>query len=100
MSTLGDDVLILPAHYAGTAEMHTDGVVGTTLGEARRRNPVFQVRGEREFLAYVLEHLPPQPAAYHDIRRINLGQLVLDEDQAVEAELGPNQCAAALPPRG
>jgi glyoxylase-like metal-dependent hydrolase (beta-lactamase superfamily II) len=100
MSTLGDDVLILPAHYAGTAEMHTDGVVGTTLGEARRRNPVFQVRGEREFLAYVLEHLPPQPAEYHDIRRINLGQLVLDEDQAVEAELGPNQCAAALPPRG
>jgi len=99
MATLPDDVLILPAHYASAAEMGANGVVGTTLGEARAKSPVFRVRSEHEFLAYVLEHLLPQPPEYRDIRRANLGQLTLDEDQAIEVELGPNQCAAALPPR-
>jgi glyoxylase-like metal-dependent hydrolase (beta-lactamase superfamily II) len=100
LASLPDDVLILPAHYAGMAEMRTDGIVGITLGEARRHNPVFHGRGEREFLAYVLEHLPPQPPEYRDIRRANLGHLVFDEERAIDAELGPNQCAAALPSRG
>jgi glyoxylase-like metal-dependent hydrolase (beta-lactamase superfamily II) len=99
MSRLPDEVLILPAHYASMTEMCQDGIVGTTLGEARRYNPAFQVRGERDFVEYVLAHLPPQPPEYRDIRRANLGQLVLDEERAVAAELGPNQCAAALPPR-
>lgn len=98
MATLPDEVLILPAHYASPAETSADGVVGTTLGEARAKSPVFRVRSEREFLAYVLEHLQPQPPVYQDIRRANLGRLTLDADQAIEVELGPNQCAAALPP--
>jgi glyoxylase-like metal-dependent hydrolase (beta-lactamase superfamily II) len=95
--TLPDEVLILPAHYVSAAEMGADEIVGITLGEARARNPVFQMSSEREFLAYVLAHLPPQPSVYQDIRRANLGQLRLDEEQAIAAELGPNQCAAALP---
>lgn len=100
MATLPDEVLILPAHYASVADMRQDGIVGATLGEARAHNPAFQVRTEREFLEYVLQHLPPQPPVYQEIRRANLGQVVLDEERALEAELGPNQCAAALPPRG
>jgi glyoxylase-like metal-dependent hydrolase (beta-lactamase superfamily II)/rhodanese-related sulfurtransferase len=99
MAGLSDDVLILPAHYAGVTEMRRDGIVGITLGEARRGNPAFQVRTEQEFLDYVLEHLPPQPAVYQEIRRVNLGQKRFDEEHALEAELGPNQCAASLPPR-
>jgi glyoxylase-like metal-dependent hydrolase (beta-lactamase superfamily II)/rhodanese-related sulfurtransferase len=99
MASLPDDVLILPAHYAGAAEMRRDGVVGITLGEARLRNPAFQVRTEPEFLDYVLEHLAPQPSVYQEIRRVNLGQMLFDEEHALEAELGPNQCAASLPPR-
>jgi glyoxylase-like metal-dependent hydrolase (beta-lactamase superfamily II) len=98
MATLSDDVLILPAHYSSAAETGVHGVVGTTLGEARANNPVFRVKSEAEFLSYVLEHLPPQPPEYQDIRRANLGQLKLDAEHAMEAELGPNQCAAALPP--
>lgn len=98
MACLPDEVLILPAHYSSPAEIQACGVVGTTLGVARARNPVFRVRTEQEFLAYVLEHLPPQPPEYQEIRRANLGQLILDEEHAVEAELGPNQCAAVRPP--
>jgi glyoxylase-like metal-dependent hydrolase (beta-lactamase superfamily II) len=95
---LSDDVLILPAHYSSVAEIRQDGIVATTLGEARQKNPVFQSRTEREFLEYVLGHLPAQPSIYHEIRRANLGRIVFDAEQAIEAELGPNQCAATLPP--
>jgi glyoxylase-like metal-dependent hydrolase (beta-lactamase superfamily II)/rhodanese-related sulfurtransferase len=98
IARLSDEVLILPAHYSGVAEMRQDGIVATTLGEARQKNPVFQSRTEQEFLAYVLGHLPAQPPIYQEIRRANLGRIVLDAEHAIEAELGPNQCAATLPP--
>jgi glyoxylase-like metal-dependent hydrolase (beta-lactamase superfamily II)/rhodanese-related sulfurtransferase len=96
---LPDNVLILPAHYSDVTEMRPDGIVATTLGEARQRNPVFERRTEAQFLAYVLGRLPAQPTIYQEIRRANLGRIVLDAEHAIEAELGPNQCAAALSPR-
>jgi glyoxylase-like metal-dependent hydrolase (beta-lactamase superfamily II) len=99
MAHLSDAVLILPAHYSGTAEMRHDGIVATTLGDARQKNPVFQSRTEQQFLDYVLSHLPAQPPVYAEIRRANLGQIVFDAEHAIEAELGPNQCAAALSPK-
>ena len=97
MARLPDGVIILPAHYASAAEMRTDGLVGISVGEARAQNIVFQMRSEEDFLTYVLGHLPPQPPEYQEIRRANLGQVLLDEDHAIEAELGPNQCAAVPP---
>jgi glyoxylase-like metal-dependent hydrolase (beta-lactamase superfamily II) len=98
IARLPDEVLFLPAHYSGTEEMRPDGIVATTIGEARLHNPVFQRRSEQEFLEFVLAHLPAQPRVYQDIRLANLGRKVFDEEQAIEAELGPNQCAATLPP--
>jgi glyoxylase-like metal-dependent hydrolase (beta-lactamase superfamily II) len=99
IACLPDGVFILPAHYSAVAEMRQDGIVATTLGEARQRNPVFQRRTEQQFLEYVLAHLPAQPPIYQEIRRANLGRIALDAEHAIEAELGPNQCAAALSPR-
>jgi glyoxylase-like metal-dependent hydrolase (beta-lactamase superfamily II)/rhodanese-related sulfurtransferase len=96
---LPDDVLILPAHYSDITEMRWDGIIATTLGEARQKNAVFERRTEAQFLAYVLGRLPAQPSIYQEIRRANLGRIVLDAERATEAELGPNQCAAALSPR-
>ena len=98
IARLPDAVLLLPAHYAGVAEMRQDGVVAATLGDARTHNPVFHSRTEQEFLEYVLGHLPSQPTVYQEIRRANLGRIVFDAEQAIEVELGPNQCAAALHP--
>jgi glyoxylase-like metal-dependent hydrolase (beta-lactamase superfamily II)/rhodanese-related sulfurtransferase len=94
IARLSDDVLILPAHYSDVTEMQATGIVATTLGEARQRNRVFQHRTEAQFLEYVLQRLPAQPPIYQEIRRANLGRIVLDAERAIEAELGPNQCAA------
>jgi glyoxylase-like metal-dependent hydrolase (beta-lactamase superfamily II)/rhodanese-related sulfurtransferase len=100
IARLPDDLLILPAHYSDITEMRRDGIVATTLGEARQQNPVFERRTEAQFLEYVLGRLPAQPSIYQEIRRANLGRIVLDAELATEAELGPNQCAAALSPQG
>jgi glyoxylase-like metal-dependent hydrolase (beta-lactamase superfamily II) len=100
IARLRDDVLILPAHYSDVTEMQPTGIVATTLGEARQRNPVFQRRTEAQFVEYVLQRLPAQPPIYQEIRRANLGRIVLDAEHAVEAELGPNRCAAAFSPPG
>jgi glyoxylase-like metal-dependent hydrolase (beta-lactamase superfamily II) len=99
IARLPDDVLILPAHYSDVTEIRQDGIVATTLWEARQRNPVFERRTETQFLEYVLSRLPAQPPIYHEIRRANLGRIVLDAEHAIAAELGPNQCAAALSPK-
>jgi glyoxylase-like metal-dependent hydrolase (beta-lactamase superfamily II)/rhodanese-related sulfurtransferase len=99
IARLPNDTLILPAHYSDVAEMRQDGIVATTLGEARQENPAFERRTEEQFLEYVLGRLPDQPPIYQEIRRANLGRLVLDAEHATAAELGPNQCAAALSPR-
>jgi glyoxylase-like metal-dependent hydrolase (beta-lactamase superfamily II) len=99
IARLPDHVLILPAHYSDVTEMRSDGIVATTLGEARQKNPAFERRTEQEFLTYVLGRLPAQPPIYQEIRRANLGRIVLEAEHAIEAELGPNQCAAALSPR-
>ena len=96
IARLPDDVLILPAHYSDITEMRRDGIVATTLGEARQKNPVFERRTEAQFLAYVLGRLPVQPSIYQEIRRANLGRIVLDAEHATEAELGPNQCAVCM----
>jgi glyoxylase-like metal-dependent hydrolase (beta-lactamase superfamily II) len=99
IALLPDDVLILPAHYSDIAEMRPDGIVAATLREARQRNPALERRSEAQFLDYVLGRLPAQPSIYQEIRCANLGRMVLDPEHATEAELGPNQCAAALSPR-
>jgi len=99
MASLSDDVLILPAHYSDVMEMRQDGIVARQLGDARQKNPVFQRRSEQAFLEYVLNHLPPQPAVYAEIRRANLGLIVFDAEHAMEAELGPNQCGTTLSPK-
>lgn len=86
MARLSGEVVILPAHYASPEEIRSNGVIGTTLSEARARNPAFQMHTEQEFLRYVLAHLPPQPPVYQEIRRANLGQVMFDAEHAAEME--------------
>ncbi len=93
LGKLPDDTLVLPAHYAGPQEIGDDGRVVTRLGELRRRNPVLQVGDREAFLEFVREHMPPEPAGYAEIRRINLGLVGADEERILELELGPNRCA-------
>lgn len=89
LGALGDDVVLLPCHYAGG---RMPGAVTATLGEVR--GAVDELGLEREqFVRRVLEQLPPTPANHLEIIAVNLGE-ERPADQVARLEVGVNSCAA------
>jgi len=71
---LPDHLEIYPAHFGGAAcGKGLSGKAGSTIGFERRFNPALQFSARPEFVRYVLEDLPPQPEAFAENRRRNLG---------------------------
>jgi glyoxylase-like metal-dependent hydrolase (beta-lactamase superfamily II) len=91
-ASLGDDVLVVPGHYSAAAEPGIDGSYSATLGALRGRLWPFETT-EEEFVERILDGLPPRPANFERLIAINLGERDVDGD-ALELELGPNNCAA------
>ena len=92
------DTVVLPAHYAGHAEIGPDGVVARRLGDLRRAVPELEIVDEGAFVEAMRRALTTPPAAYDEIIRANLGLAPVEADRATEWELGKNQCAAATVP--
>jgi glyoxylase-like metal-dependent hydrolase (beta-lactamase superfamily II)/rhodanese-related sulfurtransferase len=101
LASLPDDVLVLPAHYAGVHEIGDDGVVSGRLGLLRRTVPELQFRSADELLASIRAAVTVPPASYAEIIRVNLGVSSAPPDTITEWELGRNECAASArrPPR-
>lgn len=90
---LSDDLIVLPAHYSFAEELGEGGKVSARLGDLYQKNKGLQVDDEQEFRKMVTENLPPQPNAYEDIRKINMGKINPDQEEQKEMEIGPNRCA-------
>ena len=96
MAALPDDTVVLPAHYAGVAEIGPDGIVAGRLGTLRRRVPEMSIPTEDAFVEAVRAALTKPPDSYAGIIRVNLGQASPSEETITEWELGQNQCAVAV----
>lgn len=92
LAGLGDDVVVLPAHYQSRRERNRDGIYAAPLG-ALRRSVEFHESLE-QFLADVIAHTAPAPSEYGRIRTVNLGVESLGDELLDELEVGKNQCAA------
>ncbi|MGP4108721.1 MBL fold metallo-hydrolase [Virgibacillus sp. L01] len=90
---LSDDLIVLPAHYSFAEELGDDGSVSARLGDLYQNNDGLQVDDENEFRKMVTENLPPQPNAYEDIRKTNMGKITPENEKQREMEIGPNRCA-------
>lgn len=95
LGALQDDVVILPAHYADASEIRDDGVVAGRLGAIRRTALELQIRSEEAFVEAMQSALSAPPEIYARIIAANLGTLQVEAEEAVEWELGKNQCAAS-----
>src|SRR5689334_20799998 len=72
---LPDHLEVFPAHFGGSAcGKGLSGKPGSTIGFERRFNPALQFASKAEFVRHVLADLPPQPEAFAENRRHNLGQ--------------------------
>lgn len=90
---LSDDLIVLPGHYSFAEELGKGGEVSARLGDLYKRNKGLQVDNEEDFRKMVTTNLPPQPNAYEDIRKINMGKFNPDVEEQREMEVGPNHCA-------
>ncbi|KAB1188473.1 MULTISPECIES: MBL fold metallo-hydrolase [Haloferax] len=88
-----DTVRIAPAHYSPVAVPDETGVYVASLGELRQRLDALSMDAD-DFVEYVLADMPPRPANYERIIETNLGIVDLDDDDAFDVEVGPNNCAA------
>jgi glyoxylase-like metal-dependent hydrolase (beta-lactamase superfamily II) len=71
---LPDHIEVFPAHFGGAAcGKGLSGKPGSTIGFERRFNPALQLTSKPEFVRFVLTDLPPQPPAFAENRRRNLG---------------------------
>jgi glyoxylase-like metal-dependent hydrolase (beta-lactamase superfamily II)/rhodanese-related sulfurtransferase len=92
--SLPDDVVVGGAHASDAATPADDGTYTATIGELKETMDALHLERE-EFVELVLSDMPPRPANYEDIIAANLGQQDLDDAEAFELELGPNNCAAS-----
>lgn len=90
---LSEELLVLPAHFMIIDELNHDGSVSKKLGTLFAENHGLNISDESEFRRLVTENLPPQPNAYQEIRKTNMGRITPDEEEQREMEIGPNRCA-------
>lgn len=90
---LSPDLVLLPAHFASYKEQGQDGSVQALLGDLFAHNDGLHVQDEADFRRLVTENLPPQPNAYQEIRKTNMGLYAPEQEEQREMEIGPNRCA-------
>jgi glyoxylase-like metal-dependent hydrolase (beta-lactamase superfamily II) len=91
---LPEETLIAGAHFSDAAEPATDGTYTAPLGDLKERMAALTM-DEDEFVELILSDMPPRPGNYEEIIATNLGLETVDDEEAFELELGPNNCAAS-----
>ncbi|MGB9933511.1 MBL fold metallo-hydrolase [Haloarcula amylolytica] len=92
--TLPEDTLVGGAHFSDAAEPAEDGTFTAPIGELVEEMDALTM-DEDDFVELILSDMPPRPANYEEIIATNLGQSVVDDEEAFTLELGPNNCAAS-----
>ncbi|RKD88622.1 MBL fold metallo-hydrolase [Halopiger aswanensis] len=84
-----DDAVILPTHDPGSPEPP----VTATLAEVRKRNEDLE-RDREAFVETLASDIPEHPPNFERVKRANVGQDDVSDEELSELELGPNRCAA------
>jgi len=91
---LPEDTVVAPGHYGDADRAGDGGTFSASLGDLAERLDALSMDREA-FVEFAVENLPPRPANHERIVATNLGRDELDNDEAFEVELGPNNCAVA-----
>ena len=92
IAPLPDDTLVAPGHVPPGRSPVTDGTYADTLGTLRNRITAF-TEDRETFVDRITESMGAQPANFEQIIAVNLGHETVDDEDAFELELGPNNCA-------
>lgn len=91
LSKLPDNVMIFPAHGAGSlCGANLGNEPKSTIGEEKASNPYFKARGKGEFVAMVLQGLPEAPQYFrHNAKMNREGPALVDWNASVSREIKP-----------
>jgi hydroxyacylglutathione hydrolase len=92
LSKLPDNVMILPAHGAGSlCGAHLGDDPKSTIGQERASNPYLKAKGKGEFVALVLQGLPEAPQYFQYNAKMNReGPQPVDWDAWMPADVKPS----------
>lgn len=90
---LGDEIMVFPAHFGASVEVHAHEFVARDLGSLRQELAALAF-DEDDFVDWAIANVKDRPGNYKEIVRINAGEVDLDTD-GVDLESGPNRCAIA-----
>lgn len=78
LKALPDHVEVFPGAFAGSVcGRRLSGKPISTIGFERRHNAAFRIDDEEEFVAFMLQDIPPAPAQAAELRAWNAGQHVV-----------------------
>jgi glyoxylase-like metal-dependent hydrolase (beta-lactamase superfamily II) len=84
------DTIVLPAHDPGSPEPP----VTARLGEVVEQNPDLD-RDREAFVETLASDIPDHPPNFERVKRTNVGQESVPDEELSDLELGPNRCAAS-----
>ena len=94
---LGDDVLVYPAHGAGSlCGRNMRAERSSTIGTERRTNYALQIKGRDEFIRQMTENLPARPEYFLQDAQINREGASPLKDLPELAPVSPLELAALL----
>ncbi|MGZ4031126.1 MAG: MBL fold metallo-hydrolase, partial [Tumebacillaceae bacterium] len=73
IAALADEIMVLPAHYAGVEEINERGFVGAPLRVIRLHNELMKTVDREQFTERVAGHVGEAPPHYQQIVEINRG---------------------------
>lgn len=85
-----DETLVLPAHDPGSPSPP----VTARLGDIKEQNVDLQ-RNREDFITVLAADTPDHPPNFERVKRANIGQEDVPEEELADLELGPNRCAAS-----
>jgi glyoxylase-like metal-dependent hydrolase (beta-lactamase superfamily II)/rhodanese-related sulfurtransferase len=86
---------VLPGHFIDWTEANDDFLISEKLHKVINYNAgVYAIDSPEKFTEYIQDNMRKSPNVYNEIRKVNVGWLDVDIDEADVMDLGKNECAA------
>ena len=97
VQNLDKKLKVLPGHFMDWNEANDSLLFVENLGEVIHRNAgVFKIDTPENFTQYIMDNMRKSPEIYGEIRKVNVGWLDVDMNEADIMDLGKNECVAAV----
>ena len=97
VQNLDKKLKVLPGHFMDWNEANDSLLFVENLGEVIHHNAgIFKISTPENFTQYIMDNMRKSPEIYGEIRKVNVGWLDVDMNEADIMDLGKNECVAAV----